>query len=95
MGKTIWKLDTCDCEMNIEWDGDVALEKREHTYTFKKRCDMHEKQSARPGAVVADNRAKNMGIGDVARVSGIEPTELVWEREGDDFAVRRVKVPGK
>lgn len=89
MGKTLWKLDTCECEMNIEWDSEAALEKREHTYSFKSRCPMHEAQGARPAQVVEDNRTKNFGIGEVARVSGIPAGELAWEREGDGFSVRR------
>lgn len=91
MAKTRWSLDTCECKLLIEWDNQQALKERKHTYTFESRCARHEAAGARPGDVVEENRAKNFGVGEVSRVSGIPANELAWERNEDGFSVRRVK----
>lgn len=63
--KTLWKPDTCGCEIEYQWDSSVPQDERVHTLSTIFRCPLHENVSHAEAyqAVLDENKSKNMAIG--------------------------------
>ena len=60
---TTWRPDTCDCEVEYDWDTETSEDARVHTpKQFNRRCAPHQALSEQMqwGAVVDENRRKNI-----------------------------------
>ena len=77
--KNIWKPDTCDCEIEYEWDDSVLTEQRVHTVSkIIKCCDAHKNLTDKVqnyNTVVNENTRKNILYGKI-----LEIPSLVQER---------------
>lgn len=62
MQVTRWRPDTCGCILEYEWDSDLPIEKRVHTFHKAAHvCKSHAHVKANIFEVVlADNRKKNL-----------------------------------
>lgn len=66
--KTLWRPDTCDCEIIYEWDDSLASELRVHTISsIPKKCSFHQALDGEPHyvAVSEENQTKNIVLGHV------------------------------
>ena len=63
MKKTLWKPDTCDCEIEYEWDDSVPENQRTHSVSrIIKQCPIHKELATSEkcfGAVLEENIRKN------------------------------------
>ena len=63
--KTVWRPDTCGCEIEYEWDDSVDQSVRTHTVSnINKVCDVHKGLSISQhyDAIVEENTSKNKAI---------------------------------
>lgn len=65
--KNTWKPDTCDCEIEYEWDDSVPQEQRTHTISnVVKACPAHDTHNNKEDhfkSVLDENQSKNRAIG--------------------------------
>lgn len=79
MSKTMWKPDTCNCQVLIEYD-DLNLNAPPKA-TVVSACDLHT--GAKGEAILEDNQKKNHGISIMASHLGVGMTEIGFERDKD------------
>jgi len=63
---TTWRPDTCDCELNYEWDETVAQDKRVHTINSISVCIAHKNIATKEqiwDKVREENTTKNIVLG--------------------------------
>ena len=91
MKTTRWSPDTCNCQIEIEWDETVLAENRTHTMKTILRCDEH---IAKPNQeaftdVMAENQSKNKAIGLlITEHPEVKQEDVKWEMKPD----RSVKI---
>jgi len=74
--KTLWRPDTCGCEMEILWDDEV--EPRTTTITVAKHCPVHPGDEG-----VEENQRKNRGVGLIEQKSTIRGQDLIFSIDTD------------
>lgn len=66
INKTLWRPDTCGCEIEYEWDTEVLAEQRVHTLAKHKACQTHRNLGLQDNtqeayeAVKEENTRKNL-----------------------------------
>ena len=64
--RNLWKPDTCDCEIEYEWDDSVTEASRVHTPVSIKRCSVHNDISVLADSyntLLSENTRKNIVSG--------------------------------
>jgi hypothetical protein len=90
--KNIWKPDTCDCQIEYEWDDSQSEAVRTHTCSrVIKACSYHEKypdKNENYSVVVDENRRKNLLYKHIIdNVSGAVDEKI----QSDGSAVKELK----
>lgn len=81
--KTLWRPDTCGCEIEYSWDDTVAQEDRVHDLHSIKKCPIHQGDfdATAYGKVKDENQSKNFAIGlmvkTIAKLDGGQ-NEIKW-----------------
>ena len=82
---TKWRPDTCDCEIDYEWDTESDPKTRVHTVKeMVKTCKHHEKLKSKEekyNKVLDENQTKNKVHGKMLEIASI--TEEVTDEEGN------------
>lgn len=73
--KNSWRPDTCDCELEYEWDDSVPQEERVTTISsILKACPIHahhgDNIEGHYSDVLAENQSKNQAIGLLVKTLG-------------------------
>jgi hypothetical protein len=85
---TTWRPDTCDCEIEYEWDDTLSEVQRTHAIKqFNHKCSFHQKadDTIQYGDVVEENTRKNKTISEIVNVLGadsVKPGDLEWSFDG-------------
>lgn len=88
--KTLWSPDTCECQIEYQWDDAVAQEDRVHTVSrVLKACPIHDHHAdidAHYEDVLKENQSKNKAIGllvkTLPKLDGGE-NEIQWSFDKD------------
>lgn len=75
---TKWRPDTCDCEIDYEWDETVPQEVRAHVAVGSKPCAAHahlDGHGSHFDVVLGENQTKNKLHGDIVDAVGEGDTE--------------------
>lgn len=77
---TIWRPDTCECEIEYEWDTSSSEDQRMHFLKKMKRCNHHDEQDSVAFEKVKDeNKRKNRFISELVESSKEISEEVVQE----------------
>lgn len=65
--KTLWRPDTCGCEIEYQWDDSVPLDQRVHSVSkINKACPVHAhhgNKEAHYADILDENTSKNKAVG--------------------------------
>jgi hypothetical protein len=66
--KTLWSPDTCECQIEYQWDDSVPQDQRVHTISkIVKSCQIHSHHGSDKEShyadVLSENQSKNKAIG--------------------------------
>jgi len=94
--QTVWKPDTCGCEVVLEWDDTQDNANRTHSLKqFNKRCAAHDKVNELDdfNAMHDENKRKNLAFGEVKKIiPSLTPEFYEWSF--DDERVLTIKLNG-
>ena len=72
---TRWRPDTCQCEIDLEWDDSVPEAQRVFKQNMVKECSVHNGHD-----ILAENRRKNDSVNKVAELHpDIKTIDVRWE----------------
>lgn len=88
--KTIWSPDTCDCQIEYQWDDAVSEEKRTHTASrIIRACAIHQVHTDKDehfDDVLQENQSKNQAIAvlfkTIGKIDGGEK-DVRWRFDAD------------
>jgi hypothetical protein len=84
--RNLWSPDTCDCQIEYEFDDEVPAEERVHTgKKIVKRCEAHQQSDFTDchdhyQAVLNENQRKNVAIGHAMEVN---PNMVLEDEQGN------------
>lgn len=87
--KTLWRPDTCGCEIEFEWDDSDPAEARAHGVSrVLKRCAAHGGHNDEScfNVVLEENRRKNRSLGLTKEKLGLsedQARKIGWSFDGD------------
>lgn len=78
---TLWRLDTCSCVIEYEWDDEVPQEERVQSPIQRLSCKHHYHISNikdHYDAVKLENDFKNLVVGKICEDHGVSDLDVVW-----------------
>lgn len=93
---TKWRPDTCDCEIDYQWDDSIDLKDRTHTISkIVKACDHHKNLLIKVehyNVVVDENTRKNKVFGQILKNC---PNAVEEVDDGNGNMVKKLKIGKK
>lgn len=92
---TLWRPDTCDCEIEYTWDDTVAPEVRTHSAKTVKGCQHHSAGDhlAKYNTVLAENQGKNRALKEIADKAPENVKDPVIDESGNVTGYKLKKDP--
>jgi hypothetical protein len=84
---TTWRPDTCECEIEYEWDDNGVDENKVHTLKkFNKVCQAHSSNQSGYGSVLTENQNKNKGVTKIVELLNLKEEDaqkVLWKIDKD------------
>lgn len=99
MKQTIWRPDTCECEIVLTWDDDSvpASESAVHELTrFNRKCSAHSGNDGKEqfDAAIEENRRKNYTFAEVRKVlPSLTPEFYKWSFDNERNLIVKLNGP--
>lgn len=76
---TLWRPDTCDCQIEYSWDDQTSDQDRQHTLSrVVVSCPEHQGLTAQQvyDSVLTENRAKNAGVSKITEALSLQKEDI-------------------